>query len=201
MLEKEILKLPEFQKKINEHNKFKNEEELYSYIENLPTIQKIFIAQNLLKEMISIKDRFEENKEKMKEKIDSNSFIYFKNFILIKEKYDYFESKNPEIPLNYILLKNTNEILCYFEEEKNKVFIENFFFELRNNNNLMLKIIEKIDNNYFEQLSDFMVHFLYENTTSSSFYQDELMIITYLILEKIIYKNLPTTITQNNLNR
>ena len=200
MLEKEILKLPEFQKKINEHNKFKNEEELYSYIENLPTIQKIFIVQNLLKEMISIKDRFEENKEKMKEKIDSNSFIYFKNFILIKEKYDYFESKNPEIPLNYILLKNTNEILCYFEEEKNKVFIENFFFELRNNNNLMLKIIEKIDNNYFEQLSDFMVHFLYENTTSSSFYQDELMIITYLILEKIIYKNLPTTITQNNLN-
>ncbi len=168
MLEKEILKLPEFQKEINEHNKFKNEEELYSYIENLPTIQKIFIVQNLLKEMISIKDRFEENKEKMKEKIDSNSFIYFKNFILIKEKYDYFESENPEIPLNYILLKNTNEILCYFEEEKNKVFIENFFFELRNNNSLMLKIIEKINSKYYEKLSDFMVHFLYKNTKNSA---------------------------------
>ena len=96
MLEKEILKLPEFQKKFDEKNKndsknhfFKKEEEMYEFIANLPTIQKIFIVQNLLKEMISIKNRFEDNKEKMKEKIDSNSFKYFKNLILIKEKYDY----------------------------------------------------------------------------------------------------------------
>ena len=208
MLEKEILKLPEFQKKINQNNKkevkkyrFKNEDQLYLYIENLPTIQKIFVVQNLLKEMMSIKDRFQENKEKMKEKIDSNSFKYFKDFILIKEKYDYIESNNPEFPLNYILLKNTNEILCSFEEEKNKVFIENFFFELRNNNNLVLKIIEKINGKYYEQLSNFLVHFLYENTTSSSFAQDELMAITYLIFEKIICQKLPSVITQKNLNK
>ena len=207
MLEKEILKLPEFQKKINENNKkdvknyhFKNEDQLYLYIENLPTIQKIFVVQNLLKEMMSIKGLFQENKEKMKEKIDSNSFKYFKDFILIKEKYDYIQSENPEIPLNYILLKNTNEILS-FEEEKNKIFIENFFFELRNNNNLVLKIIEKINSHYYEQLSNFMVHFLYENTTSSSYVQDELMAITYLILEKIICQKLPSVITKKNLNK
>ena len=80
MLEKQILKLPEFQKKVNENNKknnleisnyfFKNEDEIYKYIEGLPTIQKIFIVQNLLKEIKSIKFRFEENKDKMKEKID-----------------------------------------------------------------------------------------------------------------------------------
>ena len=90
MLEKEILKLPEFKKRFEEKNKneltnhfFKKEEEMYEFIEKLPTIQKIFIVQNLLKEMISIKNRFEDNKEKMKEKIDSNSFKYFKNLILI----------------------------------------------------------------------------------------------------------------------
>ena len=172
MLEKEILKLPEFKKRFEEKNKneltnhfFKKEEEMYEFIANLPTIQKIFIVQNLLKEMISIKNRFEDNKEKMKEKIDSNSFKYFKNLILIKEKYDYCESDNPEVPLNYTLLKNTNEILSSYEEG-NKVFIENFFFELRNNNSLMLAIIEEINSKYYQQLSNFMVHFLYENTTS-----------------------------------
>ena len=206
MLEKEILKLPEFKKKFAEMNKndskshfFKKEEELYEFIDNLPTIQKIFIVQNLLKEMISIKDRFEDNKEKMKEKIDSNTFKYFKNLILIKEKYDYCcESNNPEVPLNYTLLKNTNEILSSYEEG-NKVFIENFFFELRNNNSLMLKIIEEINAKYYGQLSNFMVHFLYENTTSSSFTQDELMIMTYLIFENIIYNKLPPILAQKNI--
>ena len=75
---------------------------------------------------MSIKDLFEKNKEKMIEKIDSNSFKYFKKLISMKEKYDYILSDNPEVSLNYTLLKNANDILCSFEED-NKVFIENFF--------------------------------------------------------------------------
>ena len=194
MLEKEILKLPDLQKKIAEIKKtnlkesnkvFKTEEELYEYVEKLPTIQKIFIVQNLLKEMMSIKDRFEENKEKMIEKIDSNSFKYFKNLILIKEKYGYILSDNPEVSLNYTLLKNANDILCSFEED-NKVFIENFFFELRNNNSLILEIIEQINSKYYEQLSNFMIHFLCRNTRNSASAQEELMIITYLIFENLL---------------
>ena len=209
MLEKEILKLPDFQKKIIEMKKkdskssnkfFKNEEELYEYVEKLPTFKKILIVQNLLKEMMSIKDRFEENKEKMIEKIDSNSFKYFKNLILLKEKYDFILSVNPSVPLNYTLLKNTNDILCSFEED-NKVFIENFFFELRNNNSLMLKIIENIESKYYDQLSNFIVHFLYKNTRNSSSAQDELMLITYLILENILNKNFRNSLTQKNIEK
>ena len=211
MLAKEILKLSQFKKKFNSSNKndfkisndiFNNEEALYWNIEKLPTITKIFIVQNLLKEMISIKNRFVENKEKMKEKIDSNCFNYFKNAILIKEITDYCDSKNPEIPINYILLKNANEILYSFEEKDKDInFIEDFFFELRNDNALMLKIIEQINSSNYEQLCYFMVHFLYENATSGSFFQDELMIITYLILENIIYKKLPQVINQKTLNK
>ena len=181
MLEKEISKLPEFLKnpsKISNYN-FKKEENLYNYVRKLPTIQKIFIVQNLLKEMKSIKERFNDNKQKMIDKIDSNSFKYFKNAILIKQIYDYSCSKNPEVFLNYTLTKNKIEDLYKFEEEKNKNFIENFFFELRNNNSLMLKIIEEIEPEYYEQLTYFMVHFLYENPTNSSFEQDELMILEF----------------------
>ena len=191
MLEKEILKLTQFQKNINKLSKynFQKEEDLYNYIGKLPTIQKIFIVQNLLKEMISIKNRFNENKQKMIDKMDSNSFKYFKNSILIKQIYDYCESQNPDVSPNYILSKNKIEDLCKFEEENNN-FIENFFFELRNNNSLMLKLIEEIEPEYYVQLTYFMVHFLYENPTNSSFKQDELMTITYLILEKIIFNKL-----------
>ena len=132
MLEREILKLPGLKH-------FKNEEEVYSYIETIPTIEKIFIAQNLLKEMLSIKGLFEENKNRMKEKIDLNCYQYFKNTLLIKEICDYCVSGKPETTINYILLKKVNELLFSFEEEyNNKDFIEKFFFALRNDNSLTI---------------------------------------------------------------
>lgn len=206
MLEKEILKLPDFQRMYKENSKkdsslncnLKNEKELYNYIEKLPTIQKLFIVQNLLKEMISIKDRFKENKEKMKEKIESNCYKYFKSTITIKEIFDYCASESPEISLKHILLKNSEQTLYTFEEEK-KDFIEMFFLELRNNNSLMLKIINKINEEYYEQLGYFMVHFLYENTISRSFIQEELMIMTYLILEDFVYNKIPNFLTIKDL--
>ena len=50
MLEKEILKLPEFKKRFEEKNKneltnhfFKKEEEMYEFIANLPTIKKYLL--------------------------------------------------------------------------------------------------------------------------------------------------------------
>ena len=208
MFEKEILKLPDFQRMYKENCKkdlslncnLKNEKELYDYIEKLPTIQKLFIVQNLLKEMMSIKDRFKENKEKMKEKIESNCYKYFRDTIKIKEIFDYCASENPEITLKHILLKNSEQTLYTFEEEKED-FIEMFFFELRNNNSLMLKIINNIDEEYYEQLAYFMVHFLYENTTSRSFIQEELMTMTYLILEDLIYRKIPNLLTIKDLNK
>ena len=137
MLENEVNKLQN--KDLSSSNiHFKNHQMVYDYVEKLPTIQKIFIVQTLLKEMISIKDRFEDNKEKMKEKIEDNCYKYFKNILSIKEIFDYCESKKPEVSLNYILFKNTDQILYSFEEAR-KDFIEKFFLDLRNNYNFMLK--------------------------------------------------------------
>ena len=200
MLEKEVFKLPEYQKnpqKLSKYN-FKNDEVLYDFIKKLPTIQKIFIVQNLLKEMISIKDRFHDNKHKLIDKMDSNSFKYFKNSILIKQIYDYCGSKTLEVPLKYSLSKDKIEELSKFEEE-NKNFVIDFFFELRNDNSLMIKILKEMSDKYYEQFSYFIVHFLYENPASSTSSQDELILITYLIFDNFIPKFLRDIINEEML--
>ena len=201
MLKNEILKLTELR---NDLKYFKlpleKEKDIYSFLEKLPTIQKIFIAQNLLKEMRSIKDLFSDNKNNMIKKIDANSYKYYRNSLFVKQIYDYCDSNNPECITNYILLKGqeADDALHGFEETQ-KYFIEKFFFELRNNNNLMLKIIQEIDIKYYDQLGYFLTHFLYENTASSDFNQDELILMLYLIMEETIDNQFPQNFSQEFL--
>ena len=72
------------------------------------TFNKLLIAQNLLKEMYSLKERFEENKNKMIGEIEKNCFKYFKNKLHAKEIYDYFESNNLEEHIDYKLINNND---------------------------------------------------------------------------------------------
>ena len=60
----------------------------------------------------------------------------------------------------------------------------------------MLKLIEKCDKEDYENLSDYIVNFCYEDTINSSFIQEELMLLIYLIFEKSIL-NLPNQISNN----
>ena len=193
MLKNEIMKLTEL-KEYPEYSEelLNNEKDINIFIEKLPTIQKIFIVQNLLKELISIKNIFLDNKKNMIKKIDNNCYKYYKNIIQIKQIFDYCESKEPEKTVNYILLKDSQaEDDLHGYEEGNKNFITNFFFELRNDYTLMLKIINEIDINYYEQLGFFLTHFLYENTTNNNFFQDELMLMLFLVMEDTINNKFP----------
>ena len=193
MLKNEILKLTEIHNLLQNSNLvLETEEDIYNFIEKLPTIQKIFIVQNLLKELISIKDLFLDNKKNMLKKIDNNCYKYFKNLISIKQIYDYCELHQPEKIIEYKLLKEADaeEALHSFEENQ-KNFINNFFFILRNNNTLMLKIIKETDTKYYDQLGYFLTHFLYENTTSSNFSQDELILMIFLVMEDTINNKFP----------
>ena len=77
------------EKTININNNKSNiKDEDYNKIELLPTFNKISLSQALLKEMISKKELFEENKNKMLDTIKSYNYKYFKNIILSKEIYD-----------------------------------------------------------------------------------------------------------------
>ena len=165
-------------------------------IEKLTTFNKIIKLQTLLKDMISKKKTFEINKNKMIEKINQNCFDYYKNKINMKEIYDYCLSNNLEEHINYILVKEPEK---YFSNKYKDIFndISDFMFLLRNNNKLMLKLIDSCEEEDYENLCDFLVNFCYEDTINSSFIQEELMLVIYLIIEKNMMEKLPKEILNN----
>ena len=165
-------------------------------ISKLPTYKKICILQGLLKEMKSIKERFEDNKEDMLERVKKNCYNYYNSKIGMKEIYDYCESENPEVHINYVLIENSEEILA-----SNYQILYDILFILRDNNDIMIKIIKNCPTNSYDQLADFLVNFFYENTINSTFNEEELMVIIYLIIEDLIMNKLPkTSSTINNKN-
>ena len=165
-------------------------------ISKLPTYKKICILQGLLKEMKSIKERFEDNKEDMLERIKKNCYNYYNSKIGMKEIYDYCESENPEVHINYVLIENSEEILA-----SNYQILYDILFILRDNNDIMIKIIKNCPTNSYDQLADFLVNFFYENKINNTINEEELMVIIYLIIEDLIMNKLPkTSSTINNKN-
>ena len=161
---------------------------------NLTTFQKIIKLQEDLKIISSIKQQFEEHRRKMIEKIILGCQNYFKNKISMKKIFDYCTNNEPEKVYEYILLtdKQAKESLG---NNYNNLF--NFFFILRNDNNLMLKLIENFEKENYEDIGDFLVNFCYEDTINNSFIQEEMLILIYLLLEKYIFK---IDINNNNNN-
>ena len=64
--------------------------------------------------------------------------------------------------------------------------IPNFFFMFRENNHLMLKLIDTIDKSQYDILAPFLCHFFYENFYIENTEHDEIIYIIYLLLEKEI---------------
>ena len=160
-------------------------------LDSLSTIQKVLILQRLLKEMAAKKQIFIENKEQMISKIDENCYKYFEKKIKAKKSFDYINNKNEN---KYILIKNVKESLGELYEP-----IYNFYFLLQNDNSLMLKLIELCHDVYYEEISDFFVHFLYIDTINFSFVESKLIQMIYLLLENFIIKILPKKIENNEI--
>ena len=166
-------------KERNRAVKFKNPIE---YIEKLSTYEKVQILQRLLKEMKSIKERFEENINIMLDRLKYNCKDYYKSQIGMKAIYDYCKSNNPEKYYNYVLVEKNEE---RFGQKKYDI-INKIIFLIRNNNDLLLELIKNCPSNSFDQFADFLVNFLFNNTIDSSFNEEELIIIIYLIIEENI---------------
>ena len=147
-------------------------------LEKLPTYTKRSLLQGLLKQMTSIKERFEDNRKNILEKIGNNCNLIFKNKIGIKEIYDYCKSNSPEHHYNYVLVEEAEEKLG----DKYNIINEAIFL-LRNKNDIMINVIKNCPERSYEQLVDFLVHFFYENPTDSSLNEEELIVIIYLIIE------------------
>ena len=64
--------------------------------------------------------------------------------------------------------------------------IPTFLFMFRENNHLMLKLIDKLDKKKIKILVPFLCHFFYENFYTENMEQDEIIYLVYLLLEKEI---------------
>ena len=139
------------------------EHQEFEKIEKMSTFEKVVKLQNILKEIASMKIRFEANKDQILSKIKINTFKFYENKINMKEIYDYCQSDNLEDYIKYELI---SEPIEYFDEKGKDLYkdIYEFFFLIRNNNKLMLKLIDKCDKEDYENLSDFLVNFCYEDT-------------------------------------
>ena len=138
--------------------------------------------QILLKEIILIKERFEKYKIIKLERIEKNCKKYYNNQIGMKAIYDYCRSNNPEKYYNYVLVQNNEDKFG----KKNYEIIHKIIFLIRNNNDILLNLISNCPKNSFDQFADFLVNFFFNNTIDSSFNEEELIMIIYLIIEKYI---------------
>ena len=177
--------------------KYENLINKYNEIDILSTFNKICLAQNLLKEMYSFKERFDDNKNKMIDEIGQNCFKYYKKKIIIKEIYDNFDSNNLDQYINYNLINNPDSVL----DKDIYKSIYNFLFLIRNHYSSLMKIINYCDSENAKNLSFFFTHLFYEDISSCSFLQEELLIFTFYIFKKLINKTMPSHLeNSNNIN-
>ena len=157
-------------------------------LEGLNTFEKIIKLQMNLKIIDSTKQQFEGNQRKMLEKMNKGCSNYYKNKINMKKIFDYCSDDNAEQKYEYNLLttENSKELL---KDIYDNIF--NFIFLIRNDNKLMLKIIDNCNSKDYEDLLDFLVNFCYEDTINSSFIQEDMIILIYLLIEKCIIKIIP----------
>ena len=178
--------------------KYDNLKNKYNDIDILPTFNKICLAQNLLKEMNSLKERFDENKNKILNEIEKNCFSYYRKKIESKNIYDYFDSNNLEKYFEYKLNTNVEKVI------NKDLFniINNFLFIIRNNFPLLIKIIYKCDYFDLKDLCDFITHLFFEDTSTYSFIQDELLFFSFFIFKKFINEVIPNNLNDinNNIN-
>ena len=112
--------------------------------------------------------------------------------VAINEAFDLPKLSASPIPVSYKLLDNPQETLG----NKSEV-LEELLFSFRNDNRLILALIENCpkekDKSQHELLSRFLVHNFYENILNSTFVQEEMLVLFYLLLEELIYKGEVTT--------
>ena len=154
-------------------------------LKSMPTIEKILKLQKLLKDLSYRKRAFNDIKEKTLSEINKNCYIYLEGRIKTKKIFDHILNDSTKINYNkYVLIQDSQDNLKTLYEP-----LYNFYFLLQNNNSLMMKLIELCKERYYEELSDFFVHFLYVDIIDYSFNEDRLIMMIYLLLEKYILKS------------
>ena len=145
------------------------------------SFNKLRKLQMTLKEEVALTDIFFENSDELLKKIKTNCFEYFKERIAIQEMYDNSSLKNKENnkKIKYEVVENAASQFPQCAD-----FIGKFLFYFRNSNKLTLKLIEKCPLVSYEVLANFICNYFYVNIFSSTFLNENLLTLIYLLLEK-----------------
>ena len=165
-------------------NMFKSKEEYE--IDPNSIFNKLKKLQMTLKEEVALNDIYFENRDNLLKKIETKCYEYFQKRMSIQEIYDHNQSLNSEVPskkITYIVSdKPQNELPQCFDP------LYKLMFYFRESNELTLKLIERCDKKYYYPLANFICNYFYVNIFSSTFLNENLLTLIYLLLEKEVDK-------------
>ena len=148
------------------------------------SFEKLLNLQSTLQEEVALKDIFYEDRESLLKKIENNCIDYYKMRISIQEIYD---NKSQILlskkKIKYIFCdKPQGEIPQYYGN------LGNLMYYFHDNNEMTLKLIENCPKDSYSQLANFICNYFYVNIFSSTFLNENLLTLIYLLLEKEISK-------------
>ena len=145
------------------------------------SFNKLRKLQMTLKEEVALTDIFFENRDELLKKIQTNCFEYFKERIAIQEIYDNnsYENKEKNKKIKYEILENAPSLIPQCSD-----IVSKLLFYFRNSNELTLKLIEKCPKESYEVFANFLCNYFYVNIFSSTFLNESLLTLIYLLLEK-----------------
>ena len=166
-------------------NIFKSKDE-YEKDQN-SSFNKLKELQITLKEEVALNDIYFENCDNLLKKIENNCYEYFQKRMSIQEIYDHgtqsLKGEAPTKKITYIVSdKPQNELpQCYDPLYK-------LMFYFRESNELTLKLIEHCPKDNNDQIANFICNYFYVNIFSSTFLNENLLTLIYLLLEKEVDK-------------
>ena len=147
------------------------------------SFNKLRKLQMILKEEIAMNDIYRENHNDLLVKIDKNCLDYYKERISIQEIYEQKNASSDENHIKFIVTENPEKEISQCYDPLSKLM---FYF--RDSNDLTLKLIDNCPKESYDLLANFICNYFYENIFSSSFLNENLLTLIYLLLEKEIDK-------------
>ena len=153
------------------------------------SFSKIRRLQMTLKEEVALTDIFFENRDDLLKKIERNCLDYYRERISIQEIFGNNEEQKKidkkdkgEIkPIKYeVSEKPQSELPQCFDP------LTKLLFSFRNSNDLTLKLIQYCPKPSYDLLANFICNYYYVNILSSTFLNENLLTLIYLLLEKEI---------------
>ena len=165
-------------------NIFKSKEEFE--IDPNSSFNKLKKLQRALKEEVALNDIYFENRDNLLKKIDKNCYEYYQKRMSIQEIYDHGATQSltneDQKKITYVVSeKPQNELPQCFDP------LYKLMFYFRESNELTLKLIERCKDNK-DQLANFICNYFYVNIFSSTFLNENLLTLIYLLLEKDVEK-------------